>query len=205
MDMGTAPAGKQTVPEQEINAQPGEKGWNKSEKHTAPEEQQEEPGAEKAVFPAKEDTEENGQHKRVDGQILIQHTGEGFSQEPGQAAGIPEVKSGSVPIQDMVPDQPQSLNPVNFCITNDDLGAGGPKQKFRANMEAILLLKKIEGENRTVAPEEQDILSRYVGWGGIPAAFEEGNGSWAAEYMELKQALTEEEYRQARASTLNAF
>ncbi len=205
MDMGTAPAGKQTVPEQEINAQPGEKGWNKSEKHTAPEEQQEETGAEKAVFPAKEDTEENGQHKRVDGQILIQHTGEGFSQEPGQAAGIPEVKSGSVPIQDMVPDQPQSLNPVNFCITNDDLGAGGPKQKFRANMEAILLLKKIEGENRTVAPEEQDILSRYVGWGGIPAAFEEGNGSWAAEYMELKQALTEEEYRQARASTLNAF
>ncbi len=95
--------------------------------------------------------------------------------------------------------------PANFRITNDDLGAGGPKQKFRANMEAIITLKKIEGENRTATPEERDILSRYVGWGGIPAAFGEGNGAWAAEYMQLKQALTEEEYRQARASTLNAF
>lgn len=95
--------------------------------------------------------------------------------------------------------------PANFRITYDDLGAGGPKQKFRANMEAIITLKKIEGENRTATPEERDILSRYVGWGGIPAAFGEGNGAWAAEYMQLKQALTEEEYRQARASTLNAF
>lgn len=64
--------------------------------------------------------------------------------------------------------------PINFRITDNDLGAGGPKQKFRANMEAIIILKKIEGENRTATPEEQDILSRYVGWGGIPAAFEEG-------------------------------
>ena len=95
--------------------------------------------------------------------------------------------------------------PLNFRITDDDLGAGGPKQKFRANMEAIITLKRIERENRTATPEEQDILSRYVGWGGIPAAFEERNGAWAAESVQLKQTLTEEEYRQARASTLNAF
>ena len=95
--------------------------------------------------------------------------------------------------------------PINFRITDDDLGIGGPKQKFRANMEAIITLKKIEGEKRTATSEEQDILSRYVGWGGIPVAFEEGNAAWAAESMQLKQVLTEEEYRQARASTLNAF
>ena len=126
-------------------------------------------------------------------------------QEPEQAAGITEAQSGSISAQDMVPDQTQSLNPVNFRITDDDLGAGGPKQKFRANMEAITLLKKLEAENRAATPEEQEVLSRYVGWGGLPAAFEEGNGSWASEYTELKQTLTEEEYRQARASTLNAF
>ena len=122
-----------------------------------------------------------------------------------QAAEIIEAQSGIISAQDMVSGHPQSLNPVNFRITDDDLGAGGPKQKFRANMEAVMLLKKLEAENRTATPEEQDILSRYVGWGGLPAAFEEGNGSWAVEYRELKQTLTEEEYRQARASTLNAF
>ena len=190
MDMGTAPAGKQAAPEQEINTQAGEKEQSKSEKYTVPEERQ-------------EDTEK--QSIQADEQIPYQHTGEELSQEPELAAGIIEEQFGNIPAQDMVSAQPQSLNPVNFRITNDDLGAGGPKQKFRANMEAITLLKKLERENRTAAPEEQDILSRYVGWGGIPAAFEEGNGAWAAEYMELKQALTEEEYRQARASTLNAF
>ena len=138
-----------------------------------------------------------------EGQILYQLTGEELSQEAGQKPGIQG--TGSIPIQDIASGQPQILNPVNFRITDDDLGAGGPKQKFRANMEAIQLLKKIEGENRAAAPEEQEVLSRYVGWGGIPAAFEEGNGSWATEYMQLKQALTEEEYRQARTSTLNAF
>ena len=126
-------------------------------------------------------------------------------QEPELVSGIVEAQSGSVSAQDMVSDQPQFLNPVNFRITDDDLGAGGPKQKFRANMEAITLLKKLETENRTATSGEQEVLSRYVGWGGLPAAFEEGNGSWASEYMELKQTLTEEEYRQARASTLNAF
>lgn len=94
---------------------------------------------------------------------------------------------------------------TNFHITDDDLGAGGPKQKFRANMDAIRLLKELESENRLATPEEQEILSRFVGWGGIPAAFDDKNEAWAAEYTELKQALTPEEYREARASTLNAF
>lgn len=94
---------------------------------------------------------------------------------------------------------------INFRITDDDLGAGGPKQKFRANMDAILLLNKLEYENRLAMPEEQEVLSRFVGWGGISAAFDEKNESWLAEYAELKQTLTPEEYREARASTLNAF
>ncbi len=94
---------------------------------------------------------------------------------------------------------------VNFHITDDDLGAGGPKQKFRANMDAILLLKTLKQENRLATPEEQETLSRFVGWGGIPAAFDDKNEAWAAEYAELKAALTPEEYREARASTLNAF
>ena len=196
MDMGTAPAGKREAIEQEINIQSGEKEQDKSNKYTAAEEQQEEAGAGQDIFSGQEDAE---------GQIPIQYTGEEFSQEPEQAAGIIGVQSGSVPIQGMVSAQPQTSNPVNFRITDDDLGAGGPKQKFRANMEAVYLLKKLEGENRAATSDEQNILSRYVGWGGIPAAFEEGNGAWASEYMELKQALTEEEYRQARASTLNAF
>ncbi len=94
---------------------------------------------------------------------------------------------------------------INFHITDDDLGAGGPKQKFRANMDAIQLLKELETDNRLATPEEQEILSRFVGWGGIPAAFDDKNEAWAAEYAELKQTLTPEEYREARASTLNAF
>lgn len=205
MDMGTAPAGKQAVPEQEVKAQPGEKGQDKSNKYTALEGQPEEAGAGQDIFSGQEDAEGHGKSIQADEEILPQHTREEFLQEPEQAAGIPEAESGSISVQDIISAQPQTLNPVNFHITDDDLGTGGPKQKFRANMEAVLLLKKLEGEKRTATPEEQDILSRYVGWGGIPAAFEEGNGAWASEYMELKQALTEEEYRQARASTLNAF
>nr|WP_244324542.1 hypothetical protein [Sporofaciens musculi] len=94
---------------------------------------------------------------------------------------------------------------INFHITDDDLGAGGPKQKFRANMDAILLLKTLEQESRLATPEEQETLSHFVGWGGIPAAFDDKNEAWAAEYAELKAALTPDEYREARASTLNAF
>ena len=97
------------------------------------------------------------------------------------------------------------IEPHNFRIQDNDLGAGGPKAKYKANMEAIHLLQTLEKEERLAAPEEQEILSRYVGWGGIPQAFEESNSSWANEYLELKNTLSPEEYSAARASTLNAF
>ena len=102
-------------------------------------------------------------------------------------------------------EQVQEQEPHNFHITDDDLGSGGPKAKFKANMEAIRLLKELEQEQRLATPEEQEVLSRYVGWGGIPQAFEERNSAWAAEYTQLKGVLTPEEYSAARASTLNAF
>ena len=97
------------------------------------------------------------------------------------------------------------LEPHNFRIQDNDLGAGGPKAKYKTNMEAIHLLQTLEKEERLATPEEQEILSRYVGWGGIPQAFEENNSSWADEYLELKNTLSPEEYSAARASTLNAF
>ena len=93
---------------------------------------------------------------------------------------------------------------ANFCITDEHLGEGGPKQKFRANIMAIQLLKKCEEENRPATPDEQKILSGYVGWGGLADAFDEHKGNWATEYLELKTVLTPEEYAAARASTLNA-
>ena len=102
-------------------------------------------------------------------------------------------------------EQVQEQEPHNFHITDDDLGSGGPKAKFKANIEAIRLLKELEQEQRLATPEEQEVLSRYVGWGGIPQAFEERNSAWAEEYMQLKGVLTPEEYSAARASTLNAF
>lgn len=93
---------------------------------------------------------------------------------------------------------------ANFRITDEHLGEGGPKQKFRANIMAIQLLKKCEEENRPATPDEQKILSGYVGWGGLADAFDERKGNWATEYLELKTVLTPEEYAAARASTLNA-
>lgn len=92
----------------------------------------------------------------------------------------------------------------DFHITDDNLGHGGAKAKFRMNMDAINTLQTIELENRLATPEEQAVLSRYVGWGGIPQAFEEGNDAWASEFLELYTALSPEEYEAARASTLNA-
>ena len=92
----------------------------------------------------------------------------------------------------------------NFHITDDELGQGTPKEKFRANIMAIQLLKKCEDENRNATLEEQEILSRYVGWGGLADEFDETKAAWETEYLELKTVLTPEEYAAARASTLNA-
>lgn len=102
------------------------------------------------------------------------------------------------------PAQPKQ-EPMNFRITDDDLGAGGPKTKYKANVEAIRVLQTLDAEQRQATAEEQEILSRYVGWGGIPQAFDESNAEWSKEYAELQSLLTADEYKEARASTLNAF
>jgi adenine-specific DNA methylase len=98
----------------------------------------------------------------------------------------------------------------NFRITDDDLGAGGAKTKYRNNVEAIKTLQAVESDNRQAAtarfatPEEQEILSRYVGWGALSEAFDEEKPAWANEYRELKDLLSPDEYASARASTVNA-
>ena len=92
-----------------------------------------------------------------------------------------------------------------FKITNDNLGEGSPREKFNNNVEAIRVLKKCEEENRFATPQEQEILSKYVGWGGLPQAFDEKDSSWSNEYSILKNLLDEKEYSQARESTLTAF
>ena len=105
-------------------------------------------------------------------------------------------------------DQPQPEIPApparNFHITDERLGEGGPKQKYSRNIEAIRTLQAIEAKGRSATPEEQEILSQYVGWGGLADAFDPDKDSWAKEYKELKGLLSEDEYAAARASTLNA-
>ena len=93
----------------------------------------------------------------------------------------------------------------NFRITDDAIGVGGAKEKFRNNMAAINLLHELEIENRLATPEEQEVLSRYVGWGGLSMAFDEHNVAWAEEFKELYASLSPEEYRAAMESTLTAF
>ena len=95
-------------------------------------------------------------------------------------------------------------NAENFHITDDHLGEGGPKAKYQANVAAIKLLKYLEETTGQATPEQQEVLSRYVGWGGVPEAFDPSKTAWAKEYAELKELLTPEEYAAARTSTLNA-
>ena len=103
------------------------------------------------------------------------------------------------------PEQEAPAPPAqNFRISDSHLGEGGPKQKFARNVEAIRTLQSLESENRNATPEEQETLSRYVGWGGLADAFDPDKDSWAKEYTQLKELLTPEEYAAARASTLNA-
>lgn len=95
-------------------------------------------------------------------------------------------------------------NAKNFRITDEHLGEGGPKAKFQANVNAIRLLKELEAAGQQASPEQQEVLSRYVGWGGLADAFDPEKPAWAAEYTQLKELLTPEEYTAARGSTLNA-
>lgn len=102
-----------------------------------------------------------------------------------------------------IPAEPQEKH--DFRITEDtELGAGGAKTKFAANIAAIRTLKAIESENRLATPDEQEILAKYVGWGGLSQAFDSGNGAWTNEYKQLRALLTDDEYKAAAESTLNA-
>ena len=105
---------------------------------------------------------------------------------------------------DVEPELATAHTRTNFRITDDALGEGGAKTKYAMNVAAIRTLQAIEAENRLASPEEQEILSRYVGWGGLQEAFDDSKPNWAKEYVELKGLLTPDEYDSARASTLNA-
>lgn len=122
-----------------------------------------------------------------------------------QPSGKPRPESG-VALPEKTVTAKEQIEPErrNFRITDDHLGEGGAKTKYGFNIAAIRTLKQIEAEGRTATPEEQETLSRYVGWGGIPQAFDPDNASWSKEYTEMVGALTAEEYEMARASTLNA-
>lgn len=114
---------------------------------------------------------------------------------------LPEI---SVPKKEEPAEQQPEGEKINYHITNDTLGVGSDREKCRNNIEAIRTLRQIEQENRLATPEEQKILSKYVGWGGLPQVFEENNSFWTNEYRELQGLLTPEEYVSARGSVLNA-
>ena len=124
-------------------------------------------------------------------------------QKPEEVSDTPLEPDIEVPVKQAEP-QIDKTGAVNFHITDDALGIGTAKEKFRRNVEAIRTLEKIESENRIATPEEQEILSQYVGWGGLADAFDESKSAWANEYQELKGLLSEQEYASARESTLNA-
>ena len=124
---------------------------------------------------------------------------------PFRTAPLEQAQTEEGQETELPPVQETASEPaVNFRITDDHLGEGGQKTKFENNMRAIRTLKTLEKENRPASSEDQEVLSQYVGWGGIPQAFDERNAAWADEYRELKYTLTPEEYEMARASTLNA-
>lgn len=134
------------------------------------------------------------------------YTEETVAVYPGDKNNLPyDVEIRTLRFDEPEIDPPAPLPPAeNFHITDDELGVGGAKAKFRANMAAINLLKELEFEGLQASPEQQEILSRYVGWGGLADAFDENKPNWADEFAELYAALTPEEYAAARASTLNA-
>ena len=134
------------------------------------------------------------------------YTEETVAVYPGDKNNLPyDVEIRTLRFDDPEHDPPAPLPPAeNFRILDDDLGTGGAKEKFWRNIKAIATLKQIEAEGRNATPEEQHILSQYVGWGGLADAFDPDKAGWRAEYDELKGVLSPEEYAAARASTLNA-
>ena len=139
-------------------------------------------------------TAEDVQNRETSGQDV---------QKPEEVSDTPLEPDIKITVKQAEP-QIDKTGAVNFRITDDALGIGTAKEKFRRNVEAIRTLEKIESENRIATPEEQEILSQYVGWGGLADAFDESKSAWANEYQELKGLLSEQEYASARESTLNA-
>ncbi|MGL6200421.1 MAG: SNF2-related protein [Lachnospiraceae bacterium] len=140
-------------------------------------------------------------------QILAYRNGELTEEQVTQ--NYRDTLAGFAPVQieeEYQAEKPSESYPPtgNFRITDEHLGEGGAKTKYQRNVEAIRTLKEIETAGRYATAEEQETLSRYVGWGGLPSAFDENNTGWSKEYQELKSLLTDEEYSMARASTLNA-
>ena len=134
-----------------------------------------------------------------------QFTTETVAFYPGEKNHLPfDIEIQTIRTTEPEPPAPQKPPAENFCITDDNLGIGGAKAKFRANMAAINLLKELEFEGAQATPEQLEILSRYVGWGGLADAFDESKDNWKDEFAELYTALSPEEYAAARASTLNA-
>ena len=134
------------------------------------------------------------------------YTEETVAVYPGDKNNLPyDVEIRTLRFDEPEHDPPAPLPPAeNFRILDDDLGTGGAKAKFRANMAAINLLKELEFEGAQATPEQQEVLSRYVGWGGLADAFDESKDNWKDEFAELYATLSPEEYAAARASTLNA-
>ena len=154
-----------------------------------------------------ESISETGNTKRQS----VGYTSETVAVYPGEKNNTPF----DVVIEQLRFDEPQRPEPTaaveaptipaqNYRILDDHLGEGGAKAKFRMNMDAINLLKELEFDNRQATPEEQEVLAKYVGWGGLADAFDETKENWANEFQELYAALSPEEYSAARASTLNA-
>ncbi len=148
-----------------------------------------------AVYPAEEN------HLPYDVVIQTLRTISPEQEQPAEESNSPvEPDAIIIPQAEPAMDVPAE----NFRINDEHLGEGGPKAKYAMNVAAIRLLKELEQAGRQATPDEQEILSRYVGWGGIPDAFDDSKPAWADEYAELKELLTPEEYESARGSTLNA-
>lgn len=148
--------------------------------------------------------------KEIEQITLLEAAEEQSEQETEQKAvekstaffAMPRLEENDSP--DVVQKIGQETKVQNFQITDEHLGEGGPKQKYQCNVQAIQTLKQIEAENRTATQEEQEILSQYVGWGGLADAFDDRKENWKKEYAQLKELLTPEEYESARGSVLNA-
>lgn len=181
----------------------------RAQEKLAKEEAEEQPVKEEVEEqPVNEEVEEQPEEAKVveDEKDTDSHEAEAFDEYESSdevAEDTPLEPDIEIPVAKEVPEIDRT-NATNFHITDDSLGIGSAKEKFRRNVEAIRTLEKIEAENRIATHEEQEILSQYVGWGGLADAFDDSKSNWSAEYQELKGLLSEEEYASARESTLNA-